>query len=168
MLFGKDLVGRLLRYPYEIVFDDIQNVKITKEMLDLANHIVETKSDDFKPAKFEDRCENAFVELLNEKRKGEPVRTAIKSRDTGNVINLMDALRKSLTSEGKAAPTLAAAKTSSKKAPFGQREMTMAIPARAKAGRPPPKNRRNRAAPSCCWMWKARYSLTSADAARSG
>ena len=104
---GKGLVGMLLRYPYEIrdeneYFGDIQDVKVTKEMLDLAKHIVETKSADFEPAKFEDRYENALVELLNQKRKGELVRTAVKSRDTGNVINLMDALRKSLTSEGKA------------------------------------------------------------------
>ena len=71
----------LLRYPYEIrdeneYFDDIQDVKVTKEMLDLARHIVETKSADFEPDKFEDRYENALVELLNQKRKGEPMRTA--------------------------------------------------------------------------------------------
>src|ERR1700709_1841104 len=96
---GKGLVGMLLRYPYEIrdeneYFDDIQDVKVTKEMLDLARHIVETKSADFEPDKFEDRYENALVELLNQKRKGEPMRTATKARDTGNVINLMDALRR--------------------------------------------------------------------------
>src|ERR1700710_292613 len=78
----KGLVGMLLRYPYEIrdeneYFDDIQDVKVTKEMLDLARHIVETKSADFEPDKFEDRYENALVELLNQKRKGEPMRTAI-------------------------------------------------------------------------------------------
>jgi DNA end-binding protein Ku len=91
---GKGLVGMLLRYPYEIrdeneYFDEIQDVKVTKEMLDLARHIVETKSADFKPDKFQDRYENALVELINQKRKGEPVRTAVKQRDTGNVINLM-------------------------------------------------------------------------------
>src|SRR6201746_2002641 len=104
---GKGLVGMLLRYPYEIrdeneYFDDIQDVKVTKEMLDLARHIVETKSADFEPAKFEDRYENALVELLNQKRKGEPLRTSTKPRDTGNVINLMDALRKSLDNGGNA------------------------------------------------------------------
>jgi non-homologous end joining protein Ku len=35
-----------------------------------------------KAGKFEDRYENALVELLNKKRKGEPVRTAVKPRDT--------------------------------------------------------------------------------------
>jgi DNA end-binding protein Ku len=127
---GKGLVGMLLRYPYEIrdeneYFDDIQDVKVTKEMLDLAKHIVETKSGDFEPGKFEDRYENALVELLNQKRKGEPARTAVKPRDTGNVINLMDALRKSLTTTGQTPP---AAKGKSIKKNAEQREMLMAIP----------------------------------------
>jgi DNA end-binding protein Ku len=56
--------------------------------------IVESKSADFEPGKFEERYENALIELLNRKRKGEPIRTAVKPRDTGNVVNLMDALRK--------------------------------------------------------------------------
>jgi DNA end-binding protein Ku len=134
---GKGLVGMLLRYPYEIrdeneYFDDIQDVKVTKEMLDLAKHIVETKSAEFEPEKFEDRYENALVELLNQKRKGEPVRTAVKQRDTGNVINLMDALRKSLTTEGKAAPSASKTKKSKKPA-TGQREMLMAIPGKGES-----------------------------------
>jgi DNA end-binding protein Ku len=126
---GKGLVGMLLRYPYEIrdeneYFDDIQDVKVTKEMLDLARHIVETKSADFEPDKFEDRYENALVELLNQKRKGEPMRTATKPRDTGNVINLMDALRKSLDNGGNAVP---APKPAKKSKATGQREMLMSI-----------------------------------------
>ena len=151
---GKGLVGMLLRYPYEIrdeneYFDDIQDVKVTKEMLDLARHIVETKSADFEPAKFEDRYENALVELLNQKRKGEPVRTAVKSRDTGNVINLMDALRKSLTTEGKTLTPSAATKKQPKKAPSGQREMLMSIPGKGEgkkaATKEPKKSRPARA-----------------------
>jgi DNA end-binding protein Ku len=150
---GKGQVGMLLRYPYEIrdendYFDDIQDVKVTKEMLDLAKHIVETKSADFEPEKFEDRYENALVELLNQKRKGEPVRTAVKQRDTGNVINLMDALHKSLTTEGKAAPSSSKTKKSKKPA-TGQREMLMAIPGKGEgkkaAAKEPKKSRPARA-----------------------
>jgi DNA end-binding protein Ku len=132
-----------------VYFDDIQDVKVTKEMLDLAKHIVETKSAEFEPDKFEDRYENALVELLNQKRKGEPIRTAVKQRDTGNVINLMDALRKSLTSEGKTSASAAGAKKQSKKAPSGQREMLMAIPGKGEgkkaAAKEPRKSRPARA-----------------------
>jgi len=87
----------------------------------------DTKSANFEPAKFEDRYENALVELLNQKRKGEPLRTAVKPRDTGNVINLMDALRKSLTSDGKSSSQSSAKNAKSKKPAAGQREMLMAI-----------------------------------------
>jgi DNA end-binding protein Ku len=51
--------------------------------LDAAKHIVESKSADFEPEKFEDRYENALVELLNQTRNGEPVGTAVKARDAG-------------------------------------------------------------------------------------
>jgi DNA end-binding protein Ku len=129
----KGLMGTLLRYPYEVrdpqeYFDEIDDVKVTKDMLDLAKHIVNQKSGSFEPDKFEDRYENALVELLNQKRKGEPVRTVAKPRDTGNVINLMDALRKSLDGVGKDNSSQSAKGRKSKKGASGQREMLMAIP----------------------------------------
>src|SRR5947199_10806650 len=63
------LMGMLLRYPYEVrdageYFDDIQDVKITKDMLDLARHIVQQKSGHFEPEKFEDHYEAALTELI--------------------------------------------------------------------------------------------------------
>jgi DNA end-binding protein Ku len=93
----KGLMGMLLRYPYEVrnyaeYFDDIQEVKITKDMLDLAKHIVEQKSGHFDPSKFEDHYEAALQELLAKKKKGLPISSAQK-RAPDNVINLMDALR---------------------------------------------------------------------------
>src|ERR1700709_2311779 len=71
----RGLIGTLLRYPYEVrdpaeYFDDIQDVKITKDMLDLAKHIVEQKSGHFEPDKFEERYEAALTEIINEKAGG--------------------------------------------------------------------------------------------------
>src|ERR1700761_2738923 len=88
----KGLMGTLLRYPYEVrdpkeYFDEIDDVKVTKDMLDLAKHIVNQKSGSFEPDKLDHRYENALVELLNQKRKAEPVRAAAKPRYSGNVIN---------------------------------------------------------------------------------
>ena len=104
----KGLMGTLLRYPYEVrsekeYFDDIQDVKVTKDMLDLAKHIVEQKSGSFEPDRFEDRYESALVDLINQKRNG--LRTTAKAapKSGGNVINLMDALKRSLASEKQAA-----------------------------------------------------------------
>jgi DNA end-binding protein Ku len=73
----KGLMGILLRYPYEVrdaaeYFDDIQDVKITKDMLDLARHIVEQKSGHFEPVKFEDHYEAALAERSRKSRKGSP------------------------------------------------------------------------------------------------
>jgi DNA end-binding protein Ku len=111
----KGLVGTLLRYPYEVrnsseYFDDIQDVKITKDMLDLAKHIVEQKSGDFEPQKFEDRYESALSDLLAKKQKGEPISTARKT-PLSHVVNLMEALRQSLASADNASPAAKATKT---------------------------------------------------------
>ena len=105
----KGLMGTLLRYPYEVrseteYFDDIQDVKITKDMLDLAKHIVEQKSGSFEPEQFEDRYEQALIDLINQKRNGLSTKAKAAPKTTGNVINLMDALKRSLASEKQAAP----------------------------------------------------------------
>ncbi len=90
----------LLRYPYEIrdaaaYFDDIQDLKITNDMLDLARHIVETKAGHFDSARFEDRYEAALQELLEKKEKGQPI-AASRNMAPSNVYNLLDALRASI------------------------------------------------------------------------
>jgi DNA end-binding protein Ku len=101
----KGLMGMLLRYPYEVrdqaeYFDDIQDVKITKDMLDLARHIVEQKSGHFDPSKFEDHYEAALQDLLNKKQKGQPLPKAAPKR-ADNVVDLMSALRASIGGSGK-------------------------------------------------------------------
>ena len=64
-------------------------------MLDLARHIVEQKAGRFEPDKFEDQYETALVDLINQKRAGKPITP--KERPRGeNVVDLMDALRKSV------------------------------------------------------------------------
>ena len=100
---GKGLLGVTLRYPYEIrkeeqYFDEVEDEKIPKVMLELATHIVETKSGHFNPDKFEDHYENALKELLKKKRAGEKIE-APKEREPAKVINLMDALRRSVSAE---------------------------------------------------------------------
>src|ERR1700756_1558215 len=111
----KGLMGMLLRYPYEVrsekeYFEDIQDVKITKDMLDLAKHIVDQKSAHFEPEKFEDHYEQALIDLINKKRSGIKIEPKATPRSSGNVINLMDALKRSLASEGKAPAPAAKAK----------------------------------------------------------
>jgi DNA end-binding protein Ku len=70
--------------------DEIQDVKVTKDMLDLAKHIVNQKSGRFEPDKFEDQYEMALVNLINTKRSGKPITPEERSA-AGNVVDLMDA-----------------------------------------------------------------------------
>jgi DNA end-binding protein Ku len=100
---GKGLMGLTLRYPYEVrdekeYFDDIPDQKIPKDMLDLATHIVKTKEGHFHPDKFEDQYEEALKDLLKRKREGKPIEKP--AREPAKVINLMDALRRSVEASG--------------------------------------------------------------------
>src|SRR6202045_3845647 len=101
---GKGLLGVTLRYPYEVrneadYFDDIPDEKIPKDMLDLASHIVKTKTGHFEPSKFEDQYEDALKELLKKKQEGKPIERPERPKPT-NVVNLMDALRQSVEAGG--------------------------------------------------------------------
>jgi DNA end-binding protein Ku len=100
---GKGILGVTLRYPYEVrdeqdYFHDIPSERVTKDMLDLAAHIIKTKSEHFNPKKFEDHYEQALKELLRKKDRGEKIETP-QDREPAKVINLMDALRRSAKGE---------------------------------------------------------------------
>ena len=102
---GKGLLGTTLRYPYELrdegdYFDDIKSPKISKDMIELAGHILDTKAAHFDPSKFKDEYENALKTLVRRKAAGKPVKAAEREEKPDNVISLMDALQQSL--KGKA------------------------------------------------------------------
>jgi DNA end-binding protein Ku len=119
----------LLRYPYEVrseeeYFDEIQDVKVTKDMVDPAKHIVNQKSARFEPAKFEDHYEAALVDLINQKRAGKPITAKARPRRE-NVVDLMEALRRSV---GGAEPAKASKSSKNpRKAASGQKDMLMPI-----------------------------------------
>ena len=105
---GRGLLGLTLRYPYEVrdeasYFEDIQDLKLPKEMLDLATHIIKAKSGHFDPSQFQDRYENALIDLLKKKEAGEKIEPA-REAAAPRVVNLMDALRASIDTEKKKAP----------------------------------------------------------------
>src|SRR5712692_8497575 len=101
---GKGLLGITLRYPYEVrkeeeYFGDIPDEEIPKDMLELASHIVETKAGHFEPSKFDDRYEDALKDLLKKKQEGKPIERP-ERREPTNVVNLMEALRRSVEASG--------------------------------------------------------------------
>jgi DNA end-binding protein Ku len=129
--WGKGLVATVLRYPYEIrdtkeYFDEIPDMKVVSDMLKLAEHILKTKTEDFDPSKFIDHYEEAVVEMLKKKQAGMTVPKGKASEQPRNVINLMDALRKSVASDKAARPQV----KRGKKRIEGQREMLLSIPAK--------------------------------------
>jgi DNA end-binding protein Ku len=97
-----------LRYAYEVrdakpYFEDIPPVKLPDEMVGLAEHILDTKAGHFDPSEFEDRYETAVVEMLKQKQAGMPPRKEAPTAPPATVVNLMDALRRSVEKERPAA-----------------------------------------------------------------
>src|SRR3982074_2105689 len=86
---GKGLLGTTLRYPYELrdeddYFDDIKNPRITKDMVELASHILDSKAAHFDPSKFKDEYENALKTLVRRKAAGKPVKSAEREERPDN------------------------------------------------------------------------------------
>jgi DNA end-binding protein Ku len=127
--FGQGLLGTTLHYAYEVrkpneYFDDIPDVKVPGEMLKLAEHILDTKTGDFDPTEFEDHYETALMELLRKKQAGfKPPKGKEQPAARPNVINLMDALRRSVEAGRKSVP----AGKKARKRIEGQSEMLLPI-----------------------------------------
>jgi DNA end-binding protein Ku len=100
------------------VFEKLQG-KVTNDMLNMANQIISKKKTKFDPEEFEDRYETALMALVQSKIKGgKPVIS--KAPERGNVVNLMDALRRSIEEERRpAAPSLGKAKAAKPEAAKG-------------------------------------------------
>ena len=169
---GKGLLGATLRYPYEIrdefiYFGDIGEIQIPKDMLALAEHILESKAATFDPTLFHDRYEEAVVAMLNEKRAGMPIP---KERPMPRIVagtDLMAALKQSIETAKAQAPKAAAKQAPPRGVPIpsqpsrlqrrkasGQQKAARtngrcccrlpAAPQRRKQARPQTKRRRNR------------------------
>jgi DNA end-binding protein Ku len=104
---GKGLLGTTLRYPYELrdedeFFEDIKTPKITKDMVELAGHILQSKAAHFDPSEFKDQYEDALKALVRRKASGKPIKLPEREEKPDNVISLMDALKQSLKGKGAA------------------------------------------------------------------
>ena len=129
--WDKGLLGTTLRYPYELrdpatYFADIPDVVVPKDMLTLAEHILDSKAADFDPSQFHDRYEEAVVAMLRKKQAGLPAIAAEPvAAGKSNIIDLMEALKRSIAGTPKPAAVLKAKKP--RKRVEGQREMLLPI-----------------------------------------
>jgi len=129
---GKGIMGTTLHYPYEIrseeaVFEEIPDMNLPDQMIGLAETIVDRMSGEFEPQKFEDRYENAMIELIRSKQAGLPAPKEKPAARPTNVVNLMDALRRSIEADGGGKPK--SGKSSAKRA------AAESAPARKRAGK---------------------------------
>ena len=106
---GRGLVLEILRHANEIksadkFFEEVPDVKVDKEALDLAVELIERKSGAFEPEKFKDKYNEAVWELINAKLEHRAPSIVTGEPGTAKIINIMDALKKSVKQQGKAAP----------------------------------------------------------------
>ena len=122
---GLGLVMELLRYAEELrdpedYFSEVPSGKPQKEMIDLAVQLIEQKSSTFKPEIYQDRFQEALKDLVQQKMKGTKViAREEEGRPSGaNVVDLMEALKRSVAQPGKAPvkPTKTAKKARSEPA----------------------------------------------------
>jgi len=116
--FGKGIMGTTLHYPYEVrseesAFEDIPEMTLPEQMVALAEEIIDRMSGQFVPQEFEDRYENAMITLIRSKQAGLATPKEKPVAQSPNVVNLMDALRRSVEGTGgKSTPSKAAGKQS--------------------------------------------------------
>ena len=101
------LIMDTLRYDYEVreaekYFEDLpKKAIINKEQLELAEQLIEKKTKKFEPKDFKDHYQEGLLEIIEAKLKGKKVKTSSKKPKTENVVNIVDALKKSLEQSGK-------------------------------------------------------------------
>lgn len=108
--WGKGMLVTTLRYDYEVrddkdVFKGLPSSRVPKEMVQLAEHILDKKAGHFDPSKFKDEYELALRKLVKRKAAGKTIEREEPAEDRSNVIDLMAALQQSLRGRrGTAAP----------------------------------------------------------------
>jgi DNA end-binding protein Ku len=104
--YDKGLLGTTLRYPYEVrnasdYFGDLPDLTLAPDMLTLAEHILDSKAGDFDPASFHDRYEEALLAHLKARQAGMVAQAKPAVVEPRRVINLMEALRRSIAEDKK-------------------------------------------------------------------
>jgi DNA end-binding protein Ku len=115
---GRGLLGTTLRFDYEVrsekdYFSNIPSPRISKDMVSLASHILQTKAATFDPGKFKDEYETALRKLVQRKAKGHTIEAPAPEEKPSNVVNLMAALRGSLKTNSKRPHTSGASRKKS-------------------------------------------------------
>ncbi|WP_234187808.1 Ku protein [Shinella sp. NM-101] len=122
---GEGLVATTLNYDYEVrsadkAFADIPAIKLKGEMLELAEHIIGTKSGSFDPKAFDDRYDAALAEVVKAKIEGRKIKP-VRPKAEGKVVDLMEALRQSAGKDAKPKKSASAKKAAPARKPAASR-----------------------------------------------
>ena len=102
------MLGTTLRFDYEVrsekqYFAHVPSPRVTRDMIEMASRILDSKNTKFDPKKFKDEYETALKKLVRRKSKGHTIEIEEPAKESSNVINLMDALRQSVSSKARGA-----------------------------------------------------------------
>jgi len=147
---GRGILMETLRYADEVresdlYFQDIKDLKADEDQLDLAKELIKRKTRPFDPERFEDHYQVALKDLVKAKIEKRPADEPAESpRRTGNVVNLMDALKRSLKSDGdketdKAKPAARSKKSDADDEPASTKKATAKADEPKEAKKAPPK-----------------------------
>jgi DNA end-binding protein Ku len=136
--FDKGLLLTTLRYDKTVrkpdeIFRGMAKPKIDPELIELATHIIDKKQAAFDPSGFEDRYETALLALIQAKQKGRKPPVMQSAERPANVVNLFDALKKSLAGDDGEPPATKA----------GSRKTSAKPKARSAPKGPAPKTRKS-------------------------
>jgi Ku protein len=136
--WGKGMLGTTLRYDYEVrdekeFFSSLGSPRITKDMVDLASHILDKKAGRFDASQFKDEYELALRKIVKRKAAGKTIEPPAEREDRGNVIDLMEALRQSVKTKGSKVAPLRSNSGSKKRAPARKRRSKAARSRKSKA-----------------------------------
>jgi DNA end-binding protein Ku len=125
--WDKGMLATTLRYDYEVrdeaeVFKGIPSPRVSKEMVSLAGHILDSKAGHFDASRFKDEYELALRKLVKRKAAGKRIEPPPEREETSNVIDLMQALRNSLKGRKAAALRASNAKERRSKLPAKRRK----------------------------------------------
>jgi len=126
---GKGLLGTLLRYDYEVrdekaLFRSVPSPRVPKEMIKLASHILDTKAGHFDPSDFKDEFELELRKLVKRKAAGKTIEAPEREERPSNVVDLMEALRQSVSGRGNRTAALRSSSSSKKTARPRERSTT--------------------------------------------
>ncbi len=157
--YGKGLLMETLRYADEIkkadVFDELPTKKVDADLISLAEELIQKKAGAFQPEKFKDTYTAALRELIKAKEEQRPPREIEEAAPVSNVINLMDALKRSVgkggadkagSSKGGGSEAKPSASAGKSKAPARKSPAPKTKSAKAKSAKAAKKSSRRKAA----------------------